>query len=294
MKKIDNASATVDNEFTDGNPGTGTPATILPGAYLNVIQAELIKIVEMAGITPDQTGADTEQIAKALAVHVGALDFYSDGGAANDYVLSPIGSGDALNVGPPALYEGMKVRFIPDNSNTGAATINVDAIVSGTPGDINIKVGAGAGSDPASGSIVAGVLSEFYYDATNSCFKPSIPSASAGVEIYDSGAQTFTAGGSLSLSHGLAGKPQFVSASLIAVANDDGYVIGEEFVINPHTMGANSGASRGISLKMDSSDVDVQIGSSAEPMVLIDGGDGAYRTATPASYDVRIVALYVP
>lgn len=166
MKKVDNSTATIDNEFTEGNPGTGTPATILPAQWLNVVQAELIKLVEMAGITPDQTGVDVNQIAKALAVHVSGLDFYNDTGAADAYVLSVIGSGEAANTEPPAYFEGQRARFKPDNANTGACTARIGAQ------DIkDIKVGTGAGSNPAAGDLAAGVDAELVFDAANDVWK---------------------------------------------------------------------------------------------------------------------------
>jgi len=168
MKKIDNSTATDENEFTGGNPAVPTPPTVLPAEYMNVIQGELVKIVEMAGIALDQTGADKNQIAKALAAHCAGLDFYSDSGTANAYVLSVIGSGEAANTQPPAYFDGMRVRFIPGNDNTGASTVKV-----GTLAIKNIKIGAGAGNNPSADTFEAGVITELYYDEDNDCFKKS-------------------------------------------------------------------------------------------------------------------------
>jgi hypothetical protein len=41
--------------FTDGNPGAGSPATILPAEWLNAVQQELINAVVAAGITPSKS-----------------------------------------------------------------------------------------------------------------------------------------------------------------------------------------------------------------------------------------------
>ncbi len=166
MKRIDNSTATEDDEFTDGNPGAGTPATILPAEYLNVIQAELAKMVEMAGITLDQTAVDVEQVSEALAVHVAGLDYYNDTGAADAYVLSAIGVDEEENKTPPAYFDGMRVRFIPDNNNTGAATAEVDGLAAKS-----IKRGTGAGTDPSADEIVSGAMLELYFDETNDVWK---------------------------------------------------------------------------------------------------------------------------
>lgn len=40
------------NEFTDGNPLTGTPATVLDAAFMNEIMHELINVLVYASITP--------------------------------------------------------------------------------------------------------------------------------------------------------------------------------------------------------------------------------------------------
>ena len=66
MKKIDHSTATVGLEFTEGNPGTGTPATRVEAEWLNVIQAELVAVVEAASITLDQTGVDRDQVLEAI------------------------------------------------------------------------------------------------------------------------------------------------------------------------------------------------------------------------------------
>lgn len=178
MKKIDHATATEDLEFTEGNPGTGTPATRVTAQWLNVIQAELIKLVEMASIVPDQTGADKAQVAKALAVHVAGLDFYSDTGAADAYVFSPIGATTALNTSPPAYFDGLRVRVFPANNNTGACVAKIAGL-----DDKNIKFGAGAGSNPAAASIMAGIPLELVFDGVNDCWKfANYPGASAAFE----------------------------------------------------------------------------------------------------------------
>ena len=51
MHRIDAPGATIDNKFTEGNPGLGIPATELSADWLNDVQGEVVTVVESAGIT---------------------------------------------------------------------------------------------------------------------------------------------------------------------------------------------------------------------------------------------------
>lgn len=80
MKRIDTSSA-IDIGggklgFTDGNSGTGTPATDLDASFFNNIQEELAHIVEQSGETLD--GSDTTQVYTALNALFGSGGTVSD------------------------------------------------------------------------------------------------------------------------------------------------------------------------------------------------------------------------
>ena len=49
------AAAGTPGYFTNGNPGTGTPATVLDADWANMLQEELIAVVVAAGLTPSKT-----------------------------------------------------------------------------------------------------------------------------------------------------------------------------------------------------------------------------------------------
>jgi len=59
--------------------------------------------------------------------------------------------------------------------------------------------------------------------------------AAAALTAYDSGNQTITAGGSLTLAHSLGVKPKLIQVYLIATGADNGYASNDELAINPHT-----------------------------------------------------------
>jgi len=98
MHKIDGPGATVGNEWTEGNPAGGIPATTVTDDFMNTIQRELVEVVEGAGLTlnkPDDTqvrqgiqaliasgggsGSDNVQQAilnnQAVAISIGTLAF---------------------------------------------------------------------------------------------------------------------------------------------------------------------------------------------------------------------------
>lgn len=64
MYRIDAPGATEDNRFTDGNPATGTPATVVEAAWLNAVQEEIIAVLVEAGITPSKLS--TTQLRDAI------------------------------------------------------------------------------------------------------------------------------------------------------------------------------------------------------------------------------------
>lgn len=66
MKRTDSDGSTVDNKFTNGDPLTGVPATVVDADWLNSLQEEIALFIESQGITLDQTGVDLTQLQDAL------------------------------------------------------------------------------------------------------------------------------------------------------------------------------------------------------------------------------------
>lgn len=70
MKRIDSYGATPTKKWTEGNPETGTPATVVSADYMNVLQEEIIHVIETAGVTLDQGNSypehETTQLREAL------------------------------------------------------------------------------------------------------------------------------------------------------------------------------------------------------------------------------------
>jgi hypothetical protein len=55
MFKIDSTGSTVDNQFTEGNPQSGIPATVISAEWLNAVQNEIVNILIARGITLNKT-----------------------------------------------------------------------------------------------------------------------------------------------------------------------------------------------------------------------------------------------
>ena len=142
------ASPGTQGYFTNGNPATGSAATVVDADFLNRIQEELMTFLTAAAYTPDKQNYGQA----ANAVQSGSLTYGDDtSGSANVIVvtLSPI---------PPAYKKGMMVLVKIANQNTGSTVINVN-------GRGNVAVHAN-GSALTVGILKAGAMALMAYDGT--------------------------------------------------------------------------------------------------------------------------------
>ena len=98
--------------------------------------------------------ADSHQLGQVNATYASCGDYYIDSGVVN--ALNLVSAQYNFQT-PQQYYDGMRVRCLPAATNTGAAFINVASL-----GNIAIKLPDGV-SDPDSGDIVQGVMTDFYY-----------------------------------------------------------------------------------------------------------------------------------
>jgi hypothetical protein len=70
MHRID-TSGSVAGEFSEGNPSTGTPATVLGAAWLNDLQANVLEVLEEGGIDPTK-GRARDLVEAIMAIASGA------------------------------------------------------------------------------------------------------------------------------------------------------------------------------------------------------------------------------
>lgn len=138
------------------NNGGATAGGQLDAEEWNQPASEIQNIIEALGIT--LSGADLNQLGKAIAGYVANGNFYTDSGAVNAYVLSSIGSKQSVH----AYTEGAKFSFIAGTTGTGAATANIAGL-----GVLNIKLRGGV-TDPSSGDISSSSKNKLIYRSTPS------------------------------------------------------------------------------------------------------------------------------
>lgn len=132
------------------------PSGILGAEEDNVRFNELKTAVSTTGIaldSPDGPDSRTDMLAEAACRSASGGVFYRDVGLVNAYVLEGIGD----FVVPHGYFQGMCVKFRPGLTNTGPATVNVNAL--------GIKKVFTAGGAPlAGGELAAESFVELLYD----------------------------------------------------------------------------------------------------------------------------------
>lgn len=145
--------------FTDGNPATALPATILEADWFNAVMLELLNIVTAAGITPTkgtnnqvltslqnlfltQIGGDARYIKRGaagtagIASHIG----WTPGGASNDVLT---GSFVAPCAGTAVVKSIATTSNVQSTSIGNVATINgVNGAADGLVGSSNVAMSA--------------------------------------------------------------------------------------------------------------------------------------------------------
>ena len=149
MFQIDNASAATTQPastppgtagfFTDGNPATSVPATIVPAEWLNSVMMELMNVLSAAGIAPNKSAFN--QVASAIrgiSRQLGGASTLNDTGAVNAYAaVNPV----PLTAG--TLVHGVRQRVTIANTNTGASTYAPDGLAAKPVYGLNLQALAG-------------------------------------------------------------------------------------------------------------------------------------------------------
>ena len=103
---------------------------------------------------------------------------------------------------------------------------------------------------------------------------------------YTSPDQVITAGGALTLSHGLAVKPKHVHVILNCITAEDGFSIGDDFILAY----GNQGNNQGVSIVPDATNLNIRYGSAAATFSVINKTTGASISITNANWKVRFEA----
>lgn len=270
------------NETTPGL-FDGTP---FEKGWADDLNAFMQGLIKAAGITVSGS-TDTvlaSQILQGLLHQVAAATYFVDTGAADAYVV------DALtdHYDFDAHVDGQQIRFIPDNVNTGASTVDVSGLA-----QKDIKTPAG--SNPLAGDIPAGVQAVLQYDLANDWY--TLVSVATGgattrqiTESFTSAEQTLTATGTLVLAHSLSSTPYLIMPYLICKTSEYGYAIGEELLVNPAGNDPAGTGSRGLSIVPDGTNIDITYGAQANMINIIRKDNGLVEEATSANWKLIIRA----
>jgi hypothetical protein len=115
------APAGTQGYFTNGNPATGVPPTIVDADWLNMMMMELINVVLAAGETPSKTTYN--QVALAVKRLVQTQAVLADTGTANAYIAANTPPLTALPTS-----SGLVQRVTIAHANTGASTYAPDGL----------------------------------------------------------------------------------------------------------------------------------------------------------------------
>jgi hypothetical protein len=107
--------------FTNGNPATGVPATILDADFVNMLMLELVNVVSAGGLTPSKT--TYTQVRDAIKRIVQNTVVLADTGAVNAYAAvnaTPLVAGTWVD----GVVQAVKIA----HTNTGASTYAPDGL----------------------------------------------------------------------------------------------------------------------------------------------------------------------
>lgn len=164
MFRIDNASADASlpspaaagtqGYWTNGNPGTGSPPTIIDGDWLNRVQEEICSIIAaQSAITLSKTAYN--QLGQAILS--GAMTYALDSSGTANTITA------ALPIAPVSLTQGLEVNVKIANTNTGASQMNLNGM-----GLENITL---KGAVLPSNALIAGLIAKFSYDISTTSWQ---------------------------------------------------------------------------------------------------------------------------
>jgi hypothetical protein len=162
--------------ITAPGDGLGTP---LEKEWINDLFGLQQALLAAAGLTPSgspDTALASQYLQGIIQQVQGRAGLFDDTGAANAYIVALRTSQQA----PGAVFDGQRFRIVPTVTSTGAATIDISALLGQAAATtvINIKLKGGS-TDPSAGVIIAGEEIGFIY-RTSPGIHAQLDSAFAG------------------------------------------------------------------------------------------------------------------
>lgn len=116
----------------------------------------------------------------------------------------------------------------------------------------------------------------------------SAASAAVLTKTYDSGEQTLTAAGALTLAHGMAIVPKLITSILVCKTAELNYSVGDEVVVD--SLNSESSTNRGWTYIIDATNINVRFGSASNIIQLLDKTAGTGTGITPANWKLIVRA----
>jgi hypothetical protein len=255
-------------------PG-GVDGTPLDEKWLNDVWGVLQKILDVAGITPSGV-ADTVLASDywdGLEKSLNRFLVYDDSGAADAYVLTSVQG--AVH---DAYLDGEIVMFMADNPNTGASTIDRDSI-----GAVNLK--DAEGNALTGGEVTTTKYTKAVYVDSASEYR-LLDETFVALKQFTSAAQVITSAGALVIAHGLGVIPSIYEVRLTCLVNDNGYLAGDELVMNSHYYVGPGAAGAGLTIVPDATNINIRFVNTANVFATINKTTGAQVFLTNANWEV--------
>lgn len=156
--------------------------------------------------------------------------------------------------------------------------------------------GTNTGDEPAASEIVPGIVelatTAELRTGTDNTRAPQVAAILAALgfsAIYESDAQTITAGGQLVLAHGLTRVPKMLHCFAVCVNPEYNYAAGEIIHILPpiSTTLANN---YGLTAKVDVTNITIRFGTNATTLVALDATTGLGNALTNAKWNLLVKA----
>jgi hypothetical protein len=169
------------------------------------------------------------------------------------------------------------------------ATLGADADVAGSGFDVALTQGLALKADTT--ALTAGLatksdVSHTHVAANITDFAAAVAAASA--PSFVSPNQTITAGGPLTIAHGLSGTPRTVKCEAECIAADIGFSIGAVIEISPHSDPSNNA---GLAIEKNATNIFIRFGSRATgSMAYPNRSSGGSATLNNASWVFRVRA----
>ena len=227
MHRIDHATASGE-QFTEGNPGGGTPATIVTADWLNDVQENIVSVIEDAGT--GMTKGEATDLSSAIAALIAASAVDISG-------LLPLTGGTAT--GTISVHANTPILELKE-ADAGDARVRFQ--MSSGDGQIileednKLRVHGFANTD------IEGVFVRVNGADREVLHEDNIGNHTAFLETAESGPMAITIGTDHAWAHGLSGRPHGVTVIFECITAENGWSVGDEVMFGPGLRGdSNAG-----------------------------------------------------